>query len=74
MAYHRLYYFGYCEDFILPWQPPQKLSKQTTIFDAIDKTADDSTGLHDKVTDNNLGIDFDITPLEPTILTDDKEI
>ena len=73
-AYHRLYYLGYCEEFIVPWSPPQKESKQTTIFDAM--AEEKKEGLTESP-ESGFGKEFDIQLIEPTIIiendTDKKE-
>ena len=77
-AYHRLYYLGYCEEFIVPWQPPQKQSKQTTIFDAMtEPTEEQMDKLAVENAENGIGKEFDIQLLEPTIIIQndtDKEV
>ena len=79
-AYHRLYYLGYCEEFIVPWQPPQKQSKQTTIFDAMteDKQTDEEIDrMAVENAENGIGIPFAIELPEPTIIIEngqDKEV
>ena len=74
-AYHRLYYLGYCEEFIVPWQPPQKQSKQTTIFDAM--TEEETDRMAVEKAEEGFGKEFDIQLLEPTIIIEngqDKEV
>lgn len=77
-AYHRFYYFGYCPDFVLPYKPPQKESKQTTIFDAMtDKTEEEIDKMAVENAENGIGKEFDIQVLEPTIIIEndtDKEV
>ena len=67
----RNYYFGYLPDFIPPWQPPQKESKQTTIFDMKEEEKTD------RKADNENGMDFSIELPEPTIIIEndtDKKV
>lgn len=78
MAYHRLYYLGYCEEFIQPWQAPQKQSKQTTIFDTMtEPTEEQMDKMAVENAENGIGEDFAIELLEPTIVIEndtDKEV
>ena len=74
---HRLYYFGYLPDYILPWQHPQKESKQTTIFDNIDMKTDKDIPREEESTDrsadNNFGLPFAIEIPEPTIIIENGQ-
>jgi hypothetical protein len=67
----RSYYFGYLPDFVPEWQPPQKLSKQTTIFDNM---AEDTKEETDKSADNDFGIPFAIELPEPTIIIENDTV
>ena len=74
-AAFRDYYFGYLPDFVPPWQPPQKESKQTTIFDSMKEETNDRVA--EETPDKDLGMDFEITLPEATIIIEngtDKEV
>ena len=76
----RNYYFGYLPDFIPPWQPPQKESKQTTIFGTMEEmTAKKEVldNLAEEKPKEDLGADFGVTLFEPTIIIEndtDKKV
>ncbi len=74
----RNYYFGYLPDFIPPWQPPQKQSKQTTIFDNMTKDVKENEKIDKSAEEkpqDDFGADFGVTLYEPTIIIEnDKEV
>lgn len=67
----RNYYFGYLPDFIPPWQPPQKESKQTTIFESMEELTEKKEvldNLAEEKPSEDLGEKFDIQLFEPTVI------
>ena len=75
---HKDYYMGHFDQFIQPWQAPQKQSKQTTIFDTMaEKTEEEIDRMAVENAENGIGIPFAIELPEPTIIIEndtDKEV